>query len=300
MLSGGEERVVSELRGSFERELRRLGLLYRIFARVKSDRSARDKFARKSYVSTGRRIQDLLGLRIVLYFGDDCAYVQRVAERLYQRVESVIDAPEADVFGPVRFNMVFKLPEWAERECATGWPSSGWDPTFELQVRTVFSEGWHEVEHDLRYKAKADWEGHEDLSRMLNGILATIETSEWGTLKLFEELAWRHYKAKRWDAMLRAKLRLRLVSNDLGAEISDAINADLELQRSLFKFRRADLIERVLEAGADIPITLDNICHVLNRLGGYSQELRKLESETLSIILQAAGLVDLCEVSRRS
>src|SRR5260370_18015187 len=117
MLGGGEERVVTELRDVFERELRRLGLLYRIFVRVKTERSIRGKVVYKSYGSTGKRIQDLLGLRVVLYFGDDCAYVQRVADRLYKRVESVIDAHETDVFGPVRFNMICRLPDWSDVSC---------------------------------------------------------------------------------------------------------------------------------------------------------------------------------------
>ena len=44
------------------------------------------------------------------------------------------------------------------------------EPTFKIQIRTVFSEGWHEVEHDLRYKCKDDWEGCELYSHTLNGI----------------------------------------------------------------------------------------------------------------------------------
>lgn len=285
MLSSGRERVASELRDSVDKEMRRLGLLYRIFSRVKSDRSIRDKMDRKNYGSGGRRMQDLIGLRVVLYFSDDCVHVQSLTERMFTRVESVIDLPETDEFGPVRFNMILRLPDWAERECSDGWSTEIADSTFEMQVRSVFSEGWHEVEHDLRYKARADWEGHDDLSRMLNGFLATIETSEWGTLKLFEELAWRHYKARRWDAMLRAKLRLRLLNGFLSPEIFEAIDIDPELQKNLFKLRRADFIRGLLDSGVDFPMTLDNVCHAINRIGRYSDRLLELEPEVLSAVL---------------
>ncbi|MBK7959276.1 MAG: hypothetical protein IPK03_14995 [Bacteroidetes bacterium] len=27
------------------------------------------------------------------------------------------------------------------------------DSTFEVQLRTILSEGWHEIDHDLRYKS---------------------------------------------------------------------------------------------------------------------------------------------------
>jgi ppGpp synthetase/RelA/SpoT-type nucleotidyltranferase len=32
------------------------------------------------------------------------------------------------------------------------------DNTFEIQFRTTLSEGWHEVDHLMRYKCKPDWE----------------------------------------------------------------------------------------------------------------------------------------------
>jgi hypothetical protein len=59
-----------------------------------------------------------------------------------------------------------------------------------------------------------DWEGNEVESRKLNGIYATLETSEWTMIKIFDELAYKHYK-KNWNSMLRQKFRLRLTAQEL-------------------------------------------------------------------------------------
>lgn len=68
------------------------------------------------------------------------------------------------------------------------------DETYEIQIRTILSEGWHEVEHDLRYKCKEEWNNFQEESRLLNGIYATLESSEWAMLTLFEKLSYSQYK----------------------------------------------------------------------------------------------------------
>lgn len=70
------------------------------------------------------------------------------------------------------------------------------DNTYEVQIRTILSEGWHEVEHDLRYKCKEEWNEFKEESRLLNGIYATLESSEWSMLTLFDRLSYSQYKIK--------------------------------------------------------------------------------------------------------
>ena len=70
------------------------------------------------------------------------------------------------------------------------------DNTYEVQIRTILSEGWHEVEHDLRYKCKEEWNEFKEESRLLNGIYATLESSEWSMLTLFDRLSYSQYKNK--------------------------------------------------------------------------------------------------------
>ena len=85
------------------------------------------------------------------------------------------------------------------------------DTTFEIQFRTVFFfEGWHEIEHDMRYKSllsdKEFWKGSEELSRILNCILANLELSDWSLVQLFEELSYNHYKNRDWEIMLKMQI----------------------------------------------------------------------------------------------
>ncbi len=89
-------------------------------------------------------------------------------------------------FSAVRYNIIYELPlELLNGERNFPGASHLIDSTFELQIRSILSEGWHEVEHDLRYKAKQDWIGNDVESRKLNGIYATLETSEWTMIKNF-------------------------------------------------------------------------------------------------------------------
>ncbi|WP_202796549.1 hypothetical protein, partial [Thermophagus xiamenensis] len=62
------------------------------------------------------------------------------------------------------------------------------DNTFEVQLRTILSEGWHEVDHSLRYKCKDDWKDYPDQERLLNGIYAALETNDSTLKSLFREI----------------------------------------------------------------------------------------------------------------
>lgn len=35
------------------------------------------------------------------------------------------------------------------------------DDTFEIQIKTMFFEGWHEIEHDMRYKGEELWKNYK-------------------------------------------------------------------------------------------------------------------------------------------
>lgn len=81
-----------------------------------------------------------------------------------------------DQFTVNRHNLVFKVPDVYSNEIGIAIRNRPIDTTFELQLRSILSEGWHEVDHDLRYKSKSNWINQGDLSRALNGIMATLET----------------------------------------------------------------------------------------------------------------------------
>ncbi|EEV5679197.1 RelA/SpoT domain-containing protein, partial [Escherichia coli] len=209
MYNGNELRIIQSLQKDIEDELNRIGLLYRFFSRTKSESSIIKKYEKEpnKYSEDGKKIQDLFGVRIILYFPDDLFIAQKTLEKLFEIESKTVDETTANLFAATRCNYVFKLPEVLSNDSVLLKKYSYIDTTFEVQFRTILSEGWHEVEHDLRYKCKEDWVEHNDLSRALNGIYASLETSDWGIMKLFEDLAYRNYKSSAWSAMLRNKLR---------------------------------------------------------------------------------------------
>ena len=55
-------------------------------------------------------------------------------------------------FKPTKLNGVCRLPEYLRSEISTETWDMYIDDTFEIQIKTMFFEGWHEIEHDMRYK----------------------------------------------------------------------------------------------------------------------------------------------------
>jgi ppGpp synthetase/RelA/SpoT-type nucleotidyltranferase len=184
-------RVADSIRKEIEAELVAIGLLCRVFGRGKSKSSLHAKLGAEpgKYHLGGKLVQDAIGIRVVLYFQEDVQIADAILRRKYQcdDASSTIDKPVDNVFSVSRYNLVFRLPEDYFRDVSEPSMASPIDRAFEVQIRTILSEGWHEVEHDLRYKRKADWAECDDLSRGLNGVLATLETAEWSMRKIFDD-----------------------------------------------------------------------------------------------------------------
>lgn len=268
MYDRAEQHIAENLKNEIEFELARAGLLFRVFARSKSSQSIQSKLAIKNY-GTGindKKMQDLYGVRVALYFPDDSTLAQNLLKSKYEynAESSTIDLPTDATFGPTRCNLIFRLPEELAQSSLALQKDARIDRTFEVQFRTVFSEGWHEIEHDLRYKCKGDWESHNDLNRAMNGFIATLETCDWAIVKLFDDLAWRHYKAKEWLPMLRTKFRLRWQQPTLSKEIQHAFNMNNDLAKSIFRIDRNELLSKLVLFRIDLPVTPSNIVFICN------------------------------------
>lgn len=241
------------------------GLYYRIFCRCKSGQSAAQKIKAKKYDENGKKMQDLIGVRIALYFKDDIDVCIEILKNNYTVIETVRDEEKSDTFSPMRLNLVCQMPE----SVSTSFSSNLWefpiDKTFEIQVRTIFSEGWHEVEHDLRYKNKSDWTDHMDLSRNLNGILATLETCDWAIINVLDRLAYQKYKNQDWNAMMRNHLRMHLESTPLSSQIVDIFDHDNALAKEFFRIdRKLILLQLSSNNMFMLPKRLDNIVYFAN------------------------------------
>ncbi len=262
----GVEAIADRTQQEVEGRLAQIGLLSRVFGRAKTPQSMQAKLDRHpgKYTPDGKLIQDSIGVRVMLYFNDDVELAKMVLLDTFELVELVEDAPNASEFGPTRLNMVFRLAEHESLALRSYYRCDCVDGTFEIQVRTILSEGWHEVEHDLRYKHQEDWGRSPGLSRTLNGILATLETCDWTMLKLFEEKALAHFRAHEWLAMLRSKLRLRMTDDPISAELQSLLESDDRLANEIFLVDRRRLVRAVAKADLDLPLTPDNVLHLAN------------------------------------
>ena len=262
--SNNLDRVSRQISSNISSELDRVGIFHRIYFRTKTQDSIKLKFEAKDYDTTSKKMQDMIGVRINLYFADDIEIIYPYFKKLFHFVDETIDKNEETVFKPTRINLIFKIPSVNDSEFSDIVNDNRIDNTFELQLRTVLSEGWHEVDHDLRYKCKTDWDNSEDLSRMFNGVLASLEASEWTTIQIFQNLAYRHYKLKAISSMLRSKFRIRIVGDDLNAILSDLISMDDSILKAIYKIERSEFLTMFLYKKFIMPVTLSNIIYLCN------------------------------------
>lgn len=274
--------ITSDLQKQIIRVMDASAMFNRIFVRIKSKDSAHCKIKKKGYDET-KKMQDLIGVRIVLYFKDDITICRKLLEREFQVVDVTEDIENETEFAPTRLNYVCKLPPEIKSQIISDfWESVPIDDTFEIQIRTIFSEGWHEVEHDLRYKCKEDWENENDMSRVLNGIFATLETCDWSILSLFDKLAYKNYQSKKWEAMLRNKLRIRMKGNKLNENIRKVFENDKNTSKRFFRIDREEFVFQLASKRiCNIPKTIDNIVYIANYMYVHNEEI---DSITPSII----------------
>jgi putative GTP pyrophosphokinase len=285
MADYGVELIEKKLKEELLNELNRAALLFRLHSRIKDNLSINEKIGRKGYSPDRKLMQDLIGFRITTYFNDDVKIAIEICKKLFIHVELVYDEPDIEVFKPLRKNMVCKLPdEQLEIFNALRHSKHDYDyldSTFEIQFRTTLSEGWHEVDHNLRYKCKDDWNELKNESRMLNGIYASLETSDQTLKALFEDISYQHFKSKRWQALIRNKFRLRFLSHPLKDEIITILNNDENIGKNLFKMNRERIIYSYLNSNLSFPMTFDGLIFFINFFFIKNQDLLSITPEIL-------------------
>jgi putative GTP pyrophosphokinase len=285
------DRIARDLAEEITDELTRIGLLMRVFSRAKDERSAMKKIDVKNYDST-RKLQDSIGVRVNLYFMDDINIAKTAIKNRFEgRFQNeAVDQKTADLFCPQRINLVFRLTsDQAKQVTLVRNHPDKVDETFEIQIRTVLSEGWHEVEHDLRYKRQGDWIGHVDLSRALNGIVATLETCDWSMLQLFDDLSLRHYRAHSWESMMRARFRIRISGEPMDDRLVGIFNEDEAFRRAFFRVPRTRILGSMVSSQIAMPLTVNNLTYLANhisvrneRIDGLTPALLRQQFERLS------------------
>lgn len=258
-ISNMPESIINGLISKIEEPINRAGLFVRVFGRVKTVSSLQNKLKTKDY-NSDHKIQDLFGVRITAYFKDDVKICKDIMQRIFEVDNISEDLEIATKFEPERLNIVCKIPTDIKKELGDGLFDSIIDDTFEIQIRTVFSEGWHEVEHDLHYKCKNEWSDEAHDLRTLNGIYATLITCDWAIIKLFDERAYTKYKKEDWAPMLKNKFRIKFAT----ANINDIFLSNKEFMKEVFKLNREQIIS--ILPFCKLPLSMDNFLYIANIL----------------------------------
>lgn len=281
--------IADVIREELSYSLNKCGLMFRLFHRVKSLNSIRHKmkFKGDKYRRGESQMQDIIGFRIVLYFPDDVDLVTQHFSRK-DVVKRSVDIPDPSTFRPQRLNITKNIPEQYVNDFRKALPpeyAPYIDSTYEIQIRTIFSEGWHEIEHDFRYKCKEDWDGYEYYSRTLNGVIATLENAEWSMKALFHEMSHKNYQKGNFRAMLRNKMRIRLKNEDFSPEVGAFLQNNHKIAKGFLKIDRISFVLMLLNHSGTVDLTFDNIMFLVNRLEINNLGLRALESKETSRML---------------
>lgn len=275
------EALRREIQTKIETKLNSTGIFFRIFSRIKSNKSFAKKIESKKteYETHRKKMQDFLGIRITIYFQEDIQIVSHILKNTFILNSESIDSPTIIEFSPQRYNLVFDFPNGSFLKN----PNPDYiDNTFEVQIRTIFSEGWHEIEHDLRYKNKSHWDGHPIQSRGLNSIMATLEMCDWSISSLVDDMAYNSYKKLDIQSLLLNKLKLRIQSLDIGNHFSE-LSKSQDFLKKILRCNRYKLLQFLSSIDGGIPLNANNILWILC----LTQNLTNINKEDIPLPLQS-------------
>lgn len=262
------EDVCNQITDEIKNILEGTGIYFQIISRVKSPKSISTKLMNGNYQFGQKHLQDLIGIRIIFYYYDDITIVKEILENVFNLLDIWAESNnDVDKFKATKRNGVFVIPE----ECMRLYPKGEWklpiDKTFEIQLRTMGFEGWHEVEHDMRYKKSDEigdmWEDNYNLSRMLNCVLANLELCDWSLINLFDQLGQNNLNAGNVEAMIKSRFRLKMKDEQIHPELSDILKRKPELIERIYTCSRQKLIRELLKHERPI-ITPSYIIRMLN------------------------------------
>ena len=287
-LEGIGERLEEDIAGI----LNRAGIYFRVFNRVKTPFSIVRKLEKEGYgfAEGEKKLQDIIGLRVVLYYQDDMSIVRTVLDKTFRCAGEWSETESTDIeFKASKLNGVFYIPEEYRRLYRGDFDGYPIDFTFEVQLRTVSFEGWHEIEHDMRYKSPYGnefWKNNEDLSRALNCVLANLELCDWSTLNVFNKLSYYHFQEGNWEMMIKGKFRLRFDRQPLSEELKVFFDENKEVAYNFFRCERADVIFALMRLADDEPVTYDLVVRASNEVmtGCDSKQQRRLSKICCDLI----------------
>lgn len=237
-------------------KLNNAGIYFNSTSRIKSESSLLHKLETGKYSMQegGRKIQDIIGIRINLFYLEDMDICEKILEETFLLDNWSKTKNEENKFEAQKCNGVFRIPSKYLRNIPASVWNKPFDQTFEVQLRTVLFEGWHEIEHEMRYKYKLGsdsketdlWTGHEDLSRVMNSIIANLELCDWSIMQIFNSIHDSQYKEKNWENAIRSKYRLRITQDPLKPELREYLDNNPDIVAQFHTVSKRELVEILL------------------------------------------------------
>jgi len=125
-------------------------------------------------------MQDLLGVRVVVFYKDDVGRIDDAIQVYLRPIEHQNIVPDDESkFGYFGCHLILPVPRDVIPEDV---PVDEVPRFFELQIKTLFQHAWSEADHDLGYKAPTA------LSREQQRRIAFTAAQAWGADEVFEQL----------------------------------------------------------------------------------------------------------------
>lgn len=267
-------------------KLNNAGIYFNSTSRIKSESSLLHKLETGKYSMQegGRKIQDIIGIRINLFYLEDMDICEKILEETFLLDNWSKTKNEENKFEAQKCNGVFRIPSKYLRNIPASMWNKPFDQTFEVQLRTVLFEGWHEIEHEMRYKYKLGsdsketdlWTGHEDLSRVMNSIIANLELCDWSIMQIFNSIHDSQYKEKNWENAIRSKYRLRITQDPLKPELREYLDNNPDIVAQFHTVSKRELVEILLNKKYHKELTPDRVIYLINKEIVHNEYISRL------------------------
>ena len=267
-------------------KLNNAGIYFNSTSRIKSESSLLHKLdtGKYSMQEGGRKIQDIIGIRINLFYLEDMDICEKILEETFLMDNWSKTKNEENKFEAQKCNGVFRIPSKYLRNIPASVWNKPFDQTFEVQLRTVLFEGWHEIEHEMRYKYKLGsdsketdlWTGHEYLSRVMNSIIANLELCDWSIMQIFNSIHDSQYKEKNWENAIRSKYRLRITQDPLKPELREYLDNNPDIVAQFNTVSKRELVEILLNKKYHKELTPDRVIYLINKEIVHNEYISRL------------------------
>lgn len=251
--------------------------------RVKKEASLIGKLERKSdkYRSL-EDMTDILGIRVICFFGDDIDRVGKVIQQLFVvDWENSVDKRaliKVNSFGYLSMHYICSLPDQQE------YPSEICGKKFEIQVRTVLQHTWACIEHDMGYKSEFG--------------IPSVAVRQFARIAGLLELADDEFMRVRDTVhMYTEDIRQKIINDNAEEVLIDSVSLQEYVLRN--KKMRSFLDELAAICGSEISeISPENYIEQLRwlgkkTLGDMERLLEKNHDRALALAKSALGNTDL-------